>query len=156
MSETSLRRSQDFLQIADQFKLGALTTESSHPVTANLSEVARQNIAAGLKLLFDVDDDVVRKYREFAASGRAQQIADTVLVALKNGGRIFFTGCGSTGRLSIQLVSIWRDFWQRQMEIYHAPFAVCDFPGPLTPALSPAAGEREEPRRATQDWENRA
>src|SRR5207249_488326 len=31
-----------------------------------------------------------------------------------NGGKIFFTGCGSTGRLSIQLVSIWRDFWQRQ------------------------------------------
>ena len=81
MSETSLRRSQDFLKIADQFKLGALTTESSHPVTANLSEVARQDIAAGLKLLFDVDDDVVRKYREFAASGRAQQIADTVLGA---------------------------------------------------------------------------
>src|SRR4029077_12067201 len=25
-----------------------------------------------------------------------------------------FTGCGSTGRLSIQVVSIWRDFWQKQ------------------------------------------
>jgi N-acetylmuramic acid 6-phosphate etherase len=33
---------------------------------------------------------------------------------LKNGGRIFFTGCGSTGRLSILLDSVWRDFWQRQ------------------------------------------
>ncbi|MEY2465962.1 MAG: hypothetical protein QOD03_483, partial [Verrucomicrobiota bacterium] len=29
---------------------------------------------------------------------------------------IFFTGCGSTGRLSIQLVSIWRDFWQTQLQ----------------------------------------
>ncbi len=113
MSESSLKRSADFLKIADQFKLGALTTESSHPVTANLSDVARQDIAAGLKLLFDVDGDVVRKYREFAESGRARQIADAVLASLKNGGRIFFTGCGSTGRLSIQLVSIWRDFWQQ-------------------------------------------
>jgi N-acetylmuramic acid 6-phosphate etherase len=34
---------------------------------------------------------------------------------LKGGGRMFFTGCGSTGRLSIQLVSIWRDFWQRKV-----------------------------------------
>ena len=33
---------------------------------------------------------------------------------LQAGGKVFFTGCGSTGRLSIQLVSIWRDFWQRQ------------------------------------------
>ncbi len=37
-----------------------------------------------------------------------------MLHTLKNGGKLFFTGCGSTGRLSIQLVSIWRDFWQRQ------------------------------------------
>ena len=113
MSQTSDQRSAEFLKIADQFKLGALTTEFSHPVTANLSEVARQDIAAGLKLLFDVDDDVVRKYREFTESGRARQIADTVLAVLKNGGKIFFTGCGSTGRLSIQLASIWRDFWQQ-------------------------------------------
>jgi N-acetylmuramic acid 6-phosphate etherase len=113
MSQTSDQRSADFLKIADQFKLGLLTTESSHPVTANLSEVARKDVAAGLKLLFDVDDDVIRKYREFAESGRGRQIADIALASLRNGGRLFFTGCGSTGRLSIQLVSIWRDFWQQ-------------------------------------------
>jgi N-acetylmuramic acid 6-phosphate etherase len=144
MSQTSDQRSADFLQIADQFKLGALTTESSHPVTANLSEVAKNDIAAGLKLLFDVDDDVVRKYREFAESGRAQKIADTVLAALKNGGNIYFTGCGSTGRLSIQLASIWRDYWQRN---------------PLTrpsATLSPSDGERDGVRGALDDLENRA
>lgn len=113
MSLTSDQRSADFLKIADQFKLGALTTESSHPVTANLSEVAKADIAAGLKLLFEVDEDVVRKCREFAESGRARKIADTVLAALKHGGNLYFTGCGSTGRLSIQLASIWRDYWQR-------------------------------------------
>lgn len=113
MSKTSDQRSAEFLKIADQFKLGALTTETSHPVTANLSEVAKQDIAAGLKLLFEVDDDVVRKYCEFAESGRARKISDTVLAALRNGGNLYFTGCGSTGRLSIQLASIWRDFWQR-------------------------------------------
>ncbi len=113
MSDTSRKRAEEFLRISGQFKLGALTTESSHPVTANLSNTAKRDIAAGLRQLLDVDDDVLRKYREFVESGRAIQIADTVLAALKNGGRIFFTGCGSTGRLSIQLVSIWRDFWQR-------------------------------------------
>ncbi len=128
MSQSSDQRSADFLKIADQFKLGALTTESSHPVTANLSEVAKQDIAAGLKLLFDVDDDVLRKYREFAESGRARQIADTVLAALQKGGRIFFTGCGSTGRLSIQLVAIWRDFWQRSGQPAAKEFADRAFP----------------------------
>jgi N-acetylmuramic acid 6-phosphate etherase len=114
MSENSLKRSQEFLAISNQFKLGALTTESSHPITAELGQTARQDIAAALGQLFDVDGDVVNKYREFADSGRARPIADTLLHALKNGGKLFFTGCGSTGRLSIQLVSIWRDFWQCQ------------------------------------------
>jgi N-acetylmuramic acid 6-phosphate etherase len=114
MSTTSDFRSDDFLRIANQFKLGALVTEGSHPVTANLSDTAAADTAAALRLLFDVDDDVVRAYREFAASGRAAGIAAEVAVRLRRGGRVFFTGCGSTGRLSIQLVSIWRDFWQRQ------------------------------------------
>lgn len=113
MSELSAKRAGEFLKISGQFKLGALTTESSHPVTAKLSEVAKRDIAAGLGLLFEVDEDVLRKYREFAESGRARQIAETLLTRLRQGGRIFFTGCGSTGRLSIQLVSIWRDFWQQ-------------------------------------------
>ncbi|HEY2083635.1 MAG TPA: hypothetical protein VGI88_12700 [Verrucomicrobiae bacterium] len=113
MSETSDQRSKEFLKISGQFKLGALVTESSHPVTANLSEVAKQDIAQALDLLFQVDNDVIAKYREFAESGRAEQIKETVLRALRNGGKIFFTGCGSTGRLSILLDSVWRDFWQK-------------------------------------------
>ncbi len=83
-------------------------------MTANLSDTAARDTAAALRLLFDVDDDVVRAFRAFVASGRAAGIAEEVSGRLRRGGRIFFTGCGSTGRLSIQLVSIWRDFWQRQ------------------------------------------
>ncbi len=45
--------------------------------------------------------------------------------SLKNGGRIFFTGCGSTGRLSILLDSVWRDFWQQQRA--GGLFPVADF-----------------------------
>jgi len=114
MSESANQRSEEFLKISGQFKLGELITEASHPVTAQLNEVAKRDPAAALDLLFQVDGDAVKKFQEFADSGRAQAIKTTLLQALKNGGRIFFTGCGSTGRLSILLVSIWRDFWQQQ------------------------------------------
>src|SRR5450432_3824444 len=117
MNSSSRARSEDFLKISGQFKLGALVTESSHPVTANLGDVAKQDIAAALKLLFDVDDDVLRKFREFVESGRAVEIKETILRSVKNGGRIFFTGCGSTGRLSILLDSVWRSFWQNLKEL---------------------------------------
>ena len=114
MSETSNRRSEEFLKISSQFQLGVLTTEASHSITANLSEVAKQDISSALELLFEADRDVLRKYREFVESGKAAQMQETVAGALRNGGKLFFTGCGSTGRLSILLVSIWRDFWQQQ------------------------------------------
>jgi N-acetylmuramic acid 6-phosphate etherase len=114
MSENSKRRSDEFLRISDQFQLGSLTTESSHPVTAHLSDVAKHDVSSALGQLFDVDQDVLRRYGEFVHSGRAAGIKEAVLAALRHGGKLFFTGCGSTGRLSIQLVSIWRDFWQRQ------------------------------------------
>lgn len=137
MSDSSRKRAEEFLRISSQFKLGALTTESSHPATADLSETAKRDIAAALAQLFAVDADVLRKFREFIESGRAHQIVETVLAALRNGGRIFFAGCGSTGRLSIQLVSIWRDFWQR------AERATLTTPQGVT-------------RPATQDWEHSA
>src|SRR5215813_8869414 len=114
MSDSSQKRSEEFLKIADQFQLGSLVTESSHPVTARLSQTAKDDVPAALRLLFDVDDDVIAAYRRFVRFGHAIEIKRVVLNALSHGGKIFFTGCGSTGRLSIQLVSIWRDFWQRQ------------------------------------------
>ena len=117
MSASSQKRSEEFLQVSGQFKLGALVTESSHPVTANLSEVAKTDIAAALDLLFQADGDVLNKFREFAAAGRAEKIAATVLASIKSGGKIFFTGCGSTGRLSILLDSIWRDFWRQHKSL---------------------------------------
>src|SRR5262245_51248956 len=127
MSESSDKRAEEFLKISDQFQLGGLTTESSHPVTANLSETAKRDVAAALGLLFDVDKDVVHKYEEFVESGRAPLIRDTLLRSLRKGGKLFFTGCGSTGRLSIQLVSIWRDFWQQQQKRGVTASAARDF-----------------------------
>jgi N-acetylmuramic acid 6-phosphate etherase len=140
------KRSDDFLKISGQFKLGALLTESSHPVTTHLSEVARQDIAAGLKLLFDVDDDVVRKFREFVESGRAAEIKETLARSLQNGGRIFFTGCGATGRLSILLDSVWRDFWNRSRRREPAPGCSDEIMSGLTSAATSSGVE---------DFENR-
>jgi len=146
MSASSRKRSAEFLKISGQFKLGTLVTESTHPATANLSDVAGQDIAAALSQLFDVDNDVVKKYREFVASGRAVEIKETVLRSLKNGGRIFFTGCGATGRLSIMLDSIWRDFWQCSSRRKSA----LTFSNSKTNGLTSAATKSDE-----VDFENR-
>jgi len=147
MNKTWAQRSDEFLKISGQFKLGALVTEASHPVTANLSEVAKVDVAAALKSLFEVDADVISKYREFVASGRAEQIAAVVVRALRAGGRVFFTGCGSTGRLSILLDSVWRDFWQQHKAL------------PQPPTSAEAAADKSatllSPMGEGEDWEDR-
>ena len=117
MSQTSIQRTKDFLAICSQFKLGVLTTESAHPVSANLSETAKNDISAALDTLFQVDDDVINKYRDWVNSGEVNSIRDNIVNSLKNGGKLFFTGCGATGRLSIQLVAIWREFWEKKTNI---------------------------------------
>ena len=115
MSETSNQRSDEFLKISDQFQLGVLTTESSHPVTANLSETAKRDVSAALGPAVRGGrrrGPQVSRVRRVGPGGGHQ--GQPCCARLKNGGKVFFTGCGSTGRLSIQLVSIWRDFWQQQ------------------------------------------
>jgi N-acetylmuramic acid 6-phosphate etherase len=111
-TETVRERAEQFLEVAADFHLGSLLTESSHPRTVDLSDVARGSAEAGLAALFDVDRDVVAKYVAWSQTEQPGQMARAALETLRRGGRIFFTGCGATGRLSIQLDSIWRAFWQ--------------------------------------------
>jgi len=131
-NETAAAKARRFLEIADQFRLGGLVTEAAHPRDLNLSEVAADDPGAGLAQLFDVDRDVVETYRAWAQSGAAERIGRKVADSLGRGARIFFTGCGATGRLSIQLAALWRDHWQR------------------------AAADGRVPEGLAQDWENRA
>jgi N-acetylmuramic acid 6-phosphate etherase len=109
-------RAESFLRDAVQFRLGALVTEAAHPRSAALGEIARRDAAAGLGVLFDVDRDVVLTYDRWSRSGQPEQLRDDLVAALEGGGRVFFTGCGATGRLSIQLASIWRGFWQERRQ----------------------------------------
>src|SRR5207245_964293 len=81
-SENSQKHAEELLQISSQLKLGALITESSHPVTANLSEAAKGDIGTALGQLFEVDGDVIHKYREFVESGRAPEIQQVLVKAL--------------------------------------------------------------------------
>jgi N-acetylmuramic acid 6-phosphate etherase len=109
-------RAQEFLRDGGEFHLGRLVTEAAHPRSRELSQVAGNDAAAGLALLFDVDRDVVEAYDRWSRSGQPEDLRDLALASLEGGGRLFFTGCGATGRLSIQLDSIWRGFWRDRRE----------------------------------------
>jgi len=107
------KQADEFLAQSGEFRLGSLVTEQSHPITKDLSRTAERSIFDALGLLFQVDIDVLAAYGKWISTDVPERIADTVFDTIRAGGKIFFTGCGATGRLSILLESLWREYWQR-------------------------------------------
>ena len=106
MKSAAHRKAEEFLKVASQFQLGALPTEQRHPLTYDLADLSRRNIPAALDILKGIDLGVV----SFVAS-HAQALAPlktAIQDTLEAGNRVFFYGCGATGRLSISIEYIWR------------------------------------------------
>ncbi len=95
-----------------QFRLGKLLTEQSHPVTRRLSYVIENGLDEGIRLLLQVDEDVVTAFANWVETKQWSLIVRTLLKTMAEGGNVFFCGCGSTGRLSILLTALWRGLWQ--------------------------------------------
>ncbi len=115
MSRAS-EQARDFVEREKAFRLGELLTESSHPKTRTLSQTIQADLPAGIVMLQSVDADITETLEEILAQEAFPQLVDSLLEAMRAGRRIFFTGCGATGRLSILLEAAWRKFWRRQRE----------------------------------------
>jgi N-acetylmuramic acid 6-phosphate etherase len=108
-------QSRDYVANKTQFHLFNLLTEQRHPATWNLSFVIQNEVEAGLRMLFKVDEDVTRKIAELAANpAQIEQAAEATVEAIRSGRKIYYYGCGATGRLAKQMEStFWRPFWAK-------------------------------------------
>jgi len=116
MSEKSDLQALDFLENEKQFHLGFLPTEQSNPLTKTLEQDFRQSNADGVKCLQRVDRNVLAMARRIFGSAQFRKLADTGLETIRRGGKIVFSGCGATGRLSILLECMWRDYCAKTPE----------------------------------------
>jgi len=101
-------RAEHFLREETQFHLGFLQTEQPHPGTSGLDKVSRKDISAGIRMLLGVDRDIPPKAAKVVDSPGFERLVSCMEKALSSGGRVVFSGCGATGRLSILLESAWR------------------------------------------------
>ena len=96
----------EFLLVKDKFQLGHLPTEQSHPETRNMDELVRDDLGQAINVFKKIDinaiETVLAQGRQFDAM--KADMRDT----LRKGGRIFFYGCGATGRLSLSTGYMWR------------------------------------------------
>lgn len=105
---TPQEKARDFINNEQQFHLGFLPTEQSHIDSRTLEDDFKHSSVAGVATLQKIDRNVLTMAQRLFASDLYRTFADTLFDTLKNGGRIVFSGCGATGRLSILLESMWR------------------------------------------------
>ncbi|ATH08272.1 hypothetical protein BIY24_10030 [Halobacteriovorax marinus] len=98
-------KAEEFLKIADQFKLGHLPTEMQNPRTIGLSGWANNDLQNALNVIKEIDLDLLHtaleKYEDMA------RLTESIQETIRSKGRIFLCGCGATGRLSLALEAIW-------------------------------------------------
>ena len=107
-SESARRRAEQFVEKEQQFHLGFLPTEQSHPRTRGLDAAFAEDTARGVRMLQDVDRDVLAMARRVLASPEYGALVSALERTVRSGHRVVFSGCGATGRLSILLESLWR------------------------------------------------
>jgi N-acetylmuramic acid 6-phosphate etherase len=97
---------EEFLKICEQFRLGALPTESPHPDSVNLSQDAKANVSKAIETIKKIDQNVFQKVQ--ASLPELPLLKEKIEATIKSGKNIFLCGCGATGRLSLALETIWR------------------------------------------------
>ena len=95
-----------------QFQLGHVPTEQPHPYTLNFSSEVGADPAAGCRRLLQVDADMPPIVRRTFLTAGFQNLVDGMKTAVSEKRRICFSGCGSTGRLSMILEQMWRQYWE--------------------------------------------
>ncbi|MBO4632640.1 MAG: sugar phosphate isomerase [Lentisphaeria bacterium] len=116
MSEKSLLQALDFIENEKQFHLGFLPTEQSNPQTRNLDQEFARATVDGVKNLQEVDRNVLAMAKRIFTSAQFEKLVSAGENTIRNGGKIVFSGCGATGRLSILLECMWRGCCARTPE----------------------------------------
>jgi len=112
------QEAEHFLKNETQFHLGILPTEQANPKTRNLDVIFAKSNAEGVKTLLSVDLDIYPMAQKIIEGKEFEKLVQSGLKVITEGKKIVFSGCGSTGRLSILLESMWRCFF-RNLRQHH-------------------------------------
>ncbi len=98
-----------YMKVWPIYQLGFLDTEKPHPKANDLHTLTQgsdEDIAEAARIFQSIDvnalDTVLKRSKELEELTRA--IRETI----RSGGKIFFYGCGATGRLSLSTGYLWR------------------------------------------------
>ena len=118
LREQAKLAAEHFLKYEGEYQMGYIDAEKPHPLTRYLSQTYQQSPQEGVKLLFGVDDQMARRAAVTLTTEAYADFADAIRKTLKQGGRVIFSGCGSSGRLSMNVERGWRSAIAKLTERY--------------------------------------
>ena len=97
-----------FLTEDAEYRMGEIEAEQPNPLTRRLSQTLAESVEDGVRMLLSVDESMASRAANVLAGEEYADFADAVRQTLAGGGRVIFSGCGSSGRLSMRLEQSWR------------------------------------------------
>ena len=102
------KQADDFINNEKQFHLGFLPSEQSNVLTRSMEKDFKYSTVTGVRTLQRADRPVLAMAKRMLQGPEYAKLVADGISTVENGGRIVFSGCGATGRLSILLESMWR------------------------------------------------
>ncbi len=100
--------SRDFIENEKEYMLGFVEAEQSNPLTKTLGEDYCKDTLKGIETLIKADEALIQPFGSVVNSTAFDEFSADLFATLKNGGRIFISGCGSPGRLAMRIEASWR------------------------------------------------
>ena len=102
------QEAEHFLKYDSEYRMGHITAETSNPITRRMSQTYAESVADGVRLLFSVDNDMSKRAAETLNSEQFKAFATLISNTILGGGKVVFSGCGSSGRICMRLEHSWR------------------------------------------------
>ena len=102
MANPTIWNYESFIKVKDQFDLGDLATEQRHPKSTDLSDWAINDLERALEAFREIDLELITKLSRLD-NNLLESFRKACSDTWQQGGRVFVSGCGSTGRMAFVL-----------------------------------------------------
>ena len=106
MNDAIEKRIEVFLDQKSKFMHNPLQTELPNPETHNLSNLAQNDVKEAIKMIQRVDVKAIRKMLDYL--DMLELLQKEIKEVFSKGNKVYFCGCGSSGRLAVALEYLWR------------------------------------------------
>ncbi len=118
LREKAKLEAESFLKNDGEYRMGYVSAEKPHPLTRYLSQTYERSMEEGVRLLFQVDHEMAKRAEKALSEREYALFAEKVRETIQNGGKVVFSGCGSSGRLSMRLEQSWRGGIEKLSRLY--------------------------------------